>query len=65
MPIVISNLMGLPGDCSRQKAIDDQLRRADERRAWDECRKRRNAPGYENMMAVKGKYDPLTGEIKK
>jgi hypothetical protein len=33
-------------------------------KAWKDCYKKRRYPGYENLMSVRDKLNPVTGEIK-
>jgi hypothetical protein len=50
--------------CSRAWGLEERRLRKDYADNCAECGKRRARPGYENIMSLAGRLDPLTGKIK-
>lgn len=53
-----------PQDCNRKAYLDMRAEDNAKHKAWKDCYKKRRYPGYENLMSVRDKLNPVTGEIK-
>jgi hypothetical protein len=51
-------------ECSRAHELERRRLRKEYADNCVECAKRRDRPGYENVMSLAGRLDPLTGKIK-